>query len=60
MSPAHERGEIIVECLTREKVPYVFGPCGHGNVGLLDAQVLVTVRRVRRQSLGRESLLTRS
>ena len=30
-------GEIIVEYLTREKVPYVFGLCGHGNVGLLDA-----------------------
>lgn len=30
-------GEIIVEYLTREKVPYVFGICGHGNVGLLDA-----------------------
>jgi acetolactate synthase-1/2/3 large subunit len=30
-------GEIIVEYLAREKVPYVFGVCGHGNVGLLDA-----------------------
>ncbi len=30
-------GEIIVEYLAREKVPYVFGLCGHGNVGLLDA-----------------------
>ncbi len=30
-------GEIIVEYLAREKVPYVFGICGHGNVGLLDA-----------------------
>jgi acetolactate synthase-1/2/3 large subunit len=30
-------GEIIVEYLVREKVPYVFGLCGHGNVGLLDA-----------------------
>jgi acetolactate synthase I/II/III large subunit len=30
-------GEIIVEYLIREKVPYVFGLCGHGNVGLLDA-----------------------
>jgi acetolactate synthase-1/2/3 large subunit len=30
-------GEIIVEYLVRERVPYVFGICGHGNVGLLDA-----------------------
>ena len=30
-------GDIIVEYLAREKVPYVFGLCGHGNVGLLDA-----------------------
>jgi acetolactate synthase-1/2/3 large subunit len=30
-------GELIVEYLAREKVPYVFGLCGHGNVGLLDA-----------------------
>ena len=30
-------GEIIVEYLIREKVPYVFGICGHGNIGLLDA-----------------------
>jgi acetolactate synthase-1/2/3 large subunit len=30
-------GEVIVEYLVREGVPYVFGLCGHGNVGLLDA-----------------------
>ncbi|HSB41998.1 MAG TPA: thiamine pyrophosphate-binding protein [Methylomirabilota bacterium] len=30
-------GEVIVEYLAREGVPYVFGLCGHGNVGLLDA-----------------------
>ena len=30
-------GEIIAEYLVREKVPYVFGLCGHGNVGFLDA-----------------------
>ncbi len=30
-------GELIVEYLVREQVPYVFGVCGHGNVGLLDA-----------------------
>lgn len=29
--------EIMVEYLIREKVPYLFGLCGHGNVGLLDA-----------------------
>lgn len=30
-------GDVIVEHLVREGVPYVFGLCGHGNVGLLDA-----------------------
>lgn len=29
--------EIIVEYLIKEKVPYLFGVCGHGNIGLLDA-----------------------
>jgi len=29
--------ELIVEHLIHEKIPYVFGVCGHGNVGLLDA-----------------------
>ena len=27
----------IVDYLIRKKVPYVFGLCGHGNIGLLDA-----------------------
>jgi acetolactate synthase I/II/III large subunit len=30
-------GELIAEYLVRQKVPYVFGICGHGNVGILDA-----------------------
>jgi acetolactate synthase-1/2/3 large subunit len=29
-------GELIAEYLIQEKVPYIFGICGHGNVGLLD------------------------
>ena len=29
-------GEIIAETLVKEGIPYVFGICGHGNVGLLD------------------------
>ena len=29
--------DLIIEFLVREKIPYVFGLCGHGNVGLLDA-----------------------
>ncbi|HEY6240387.1 MAG TPA: thiamine pyrophosphate-binding protein, partial [Burkholderiales bacterium] len=29
-------GELIAEFLVNEKIPYVFGICGHGNVGLLD------------------------
>src|SRR5215813_6913465 len=30
-------GQVIVDYLVREKVPYVFGLCGHGNIGFLDA-----------------------
>jgi len=29
-------GDYIAEALVREKIPYVFGICGHGNVGLID------------------------
>jgi acetolactate synthase-1/2/3 large subunit len=35
--PSMKGGEFIAEFLIREKIPYVFGICGHGNVGLLDA-----------------------
>jgi acetolactate synthase I/II/III large subunit len=39
---SHERAlmngaDIIVDFLVRQKVPYLFGLCGHGNVGFLDA-----------------------
>jgi acetolactate synthase-1/2/3 large subunit len=30
-------GQIIVDYLIREKVPYVLGLCGHGNIGFIDA-----------------------
>lgn len=30
-------GQLIAETLVQEGVPYVFGICGHGNVGILDA-----------------------
>lgn len=30
-------GELIANYLVQEKMPYVFGICGHGNVGILDA-----------------------
>ncbi|MCK6450023.1 MAG: thiamine pyrophosphate-binding protein [Alphaproteobacteria bacterium] len=29
--------DLITEYLVRSKVPYVFGICGHGNVGMLDS-----------------------
>src|SRR5271170_7588536 len=29
-------GELIAEFLIREKIPYLFGICGHGYVGILD------------------------
>ena len=35
--PRAKGAEFIVDFLAREKIPYVFGICGHGNVGLLDA-----------------------
>ena len=33
----HKGGDLIAEFLVQERVPYVFGLCGHGNVGMLDA-----------------------
>ncbi|MEL0294468.1 MAG: thiamine pyrophosphate-binding protein, partial [Alphaproteobacteria bacterium] len=30
-------GQVIVDYLIKEKVPYLFGLCGHGNIGLIDA-----------------------
>jgi len=30
-------GQVIVDYLIREKVPYVFGLCGHGNIQFIDA-----------------------
>ena len=35
--PSMKGAEIITEYLVRNKIPYVFGICGHGNVGMLDA-----------------------
>jgi len=35
--PVMKGGQLIVETLIQEKIPYVFGICGHGNVGILDA-----------------------
>lgn len=35
--PTVKGAEYIVDFLIREEIPYVFGICGHGNVGLLDA-----------------------
>ncbi|MCL4799299.1 MAG: thiamine pyrophosphate-binding protein [Burkholderiales bacterium] len=34
--PKMKGGALIAEFLVKEKMPYVFGICGHGNVGLLD------------------------
>jgi hypothetical protein len=30
-------GQVIVDYLIREKVPYASGLCGHGNIGFIDA-----------------------
>jgi hypothetical protein len=32
-------GQIIVDYLIQEKVPYLFGLCGHGNISLIDANI---------------------
>jgi acetolactate synthase-1/2/3 large subunit len=37
-------GEVIAEYLVKQKVPFVFGVCGHGNVGILDALYAVRDR----------------
>ena len=34
--PKMKGGELIAEYLMKQKVPYVIGLCGHGNVGMLD------------------------
>lgn len=34
---AKKGGDLIAEFLIKQKVPYIFGICGHGNVGFLDA-----------------------
>ena len=36
-SNEHNDGQMIVDYLIREDVPYAFGLCGHGNIGLIDA-----------------------
>ena len=30
-------GQIIIDYLIRENVPYIFGICGHGNISIIDA-----------------------
>ncbi|QHE84295.1 thiamine pyrophosphate-binding protein [Hydrogenophaga sp. BPS33] len=35
--PRMKGSALIADYLIQEKVPYVFGICGHGNVGMLDA-----------------------
>ena len=35
--PKMKGGEVIANYLVQERIPYVFGICGHGNVGILDA-----------------------
>jgi acetolactate synthase-1/2/3 large subunit len=34
--PRMKGGDLISDFLIQEQVPYIFGICGHGNVGLLD------------------------
>ena len=53
--PKMKGGELIAQYLVQEKVPYIFGICGHGNVGILDALYQVRDKlnvMVRELSLG--------
>ena len=34
--PKMKGATLISEFLVKEKIPYVFGICGHGNIGMLD------------------------
>jgi acetolactate synthase-1/2/3 large subunit len=36
MSPTLNGAAYIADFLIQQKVPYIFGLCGHGNLGLLD------------------------
>ena len=53
--PEMKGGEIITEHLVRERVPYVFGLCGHGILGFLDA-LYDRQDRIRTVSVHHESL----
>src|SRR5512135_205053 len=35
--PRTKGADLITEYLVANKIPYVFGICGHGNVGMLDS-----------------------
>ena len=35
--PRMKGADVITEFLVDSKIPYVFGICGHGNVGMLDS-----------------------
>ena len=37
MSQTRKGADLIADYLIAQGVPYVFGVCGHGNVGMLDA-----------------------
>jgi acetolactate synthase-1/2/3 large subunit len=37
MPGKRDGGDVVAEFLVNEKIPYVFGICGHGNIGLLDS-----------------------
>jgi acetolactate synthase-1/2/3 large subunit len=52
--PVLKGAEIIVDYLIAERVPYLFGLCGHGNLGFLDA-VFDRQDRIRTVSVHHES-----
>ncbi len=48
-------GQIIVDYLIQEKVPYLFGLCGHGNISFLDA-LYERSREIKTVSVHHESV----
>jgi hypothetical protein len=52
MSPTLNGAAYIADFLIQQKVPYIFGLCGHGNLGLLDGE-RISIARVGAPSMPR-------
>jgi len=54
-NPAHDGAGVIVDYFIRAKVPYVFGLCGHGNIGFID-QLHARADEIKTVSVHHESV----